>query len=732
MTTLTIAPSSLPTAADHERAWHELAGAIAARRDSITDQPDGTAPSVRGELTIIGSGIESISFTLGDEELLRAADKVFFCVADPATVVWIRDLRPDAFDLYVLYDDAKQRNVTYMQMTEAILHHVREGQHVVCVFYGHPGVFVLATHRAVLIARREGHRAIMRPGICALDCLCADLGVDPAQPGMQTHEATDMLVRQRPPDTTLHVVLWQVGLIGEMGYRREGYINRNFSLFIEYLQQFYGDDYELTHYVASRYQTLPPVIEKYRLSELHDPVVQTRITGISTFYLAPRDIAPPDLETAKRLGLVRPGQTLTAPASPLRDIGSYRAREMRAFDAFARFSVPRGYQWQPPTEASRFLVALRHDVELQRLYTADPERALRDPRFARLTPAERRLLATRDAGSIQIAAKGLQRRESSNHALLLALLSDRSACIHLQRLRRTGGDRDAWLADYAARRALSLTPETLHTDVVSVRRQHLQAWTGVYAGDAAAPVVTLLASSAAGLLYVNDVHIPSFTFSRATLEWRAEKGNPSNGFLRFETTKRGRRIIGRIWDEQGPDPEVDYFELGEVDPDREHLAPLTNRFLRDEAPPECVFGDYSLRAGTRRIAVQWAANGLLINGAAATFEGDGTRRLAWSGGPAAAVSGSFNVLGNPLTGEPEVHGHSVDAEGTQRSCSGARVEVTSVALPTTTIPANVLRHLTALCSRPVDERPRFLWPTWEKYQLTSRVVSSLADEGGRT
>lgn len=48
-----------------------------------------------------------------------------------------------------------------MQMTEAQLYWVRQGLNVV-VSYGHPGIFVLSTHRAIILARREGHKAIMK------------------------------------------------------------------------------------------------------------------------------------------------------------------------------------------------------------------------------------------------------------------------------------------------------------------------------------------------------------------------------------------------------------------------------------------------------------------------------------------------------------------------------------------------------------------------------------------
>jgi hypothetical protein len=158
----------------------------------------------KGSLTIIGSGIRSADFTMSAKKYILTADKVcipasfgliklivcqvFFCVADPPTQTYIRRLRPDALDLYVLYDDTKVRYFTYVQMSEALLYYVRKGKNVLCVFYGHPGVFVLSSHRAVLIAKREGHHAHLRPGISALDCLVADLNVDPCFPGMQNVE----------------------------------------------------------------------------------------------------------------------------------------------------------------------------------------------------------------------------------------------------------------------------------------------------------------------------------------------------------------------------------------------------------------------------------------------------------------------------------------------------------------------------------------------------------------
>ena len=76
--------------------------------------------------------------------------------------VYIRQLCPDnALDLYVFYADDKKRYNTYVQMAEACLYFARQGLNVVAVYYGHPGVFVMPSHRAIQIARRQGMMAIL-------------------------------------------------------------------------------------------------------------------------------------------------------------------------------------------------------------------------------------------------------------------------------------------------------------------------------------------------------------------------------------------------------------------------------------------------------------------------------------------------------------------------------------------------------------------------------------------
>ena len=508
---------------------------------------------------MIGSGIEAAGFTAADEMLIRDADEVFFCVADPATSVWIKARRPDAYDLYVLYDDSKLRYLTYMQMTEAMLHYVRQGRRVVAIFYGHPGIFVLSTHRAVIIARREGHRAVMRAAVSALDALCADLGVDPSQPGLQTFEATDMLVRRRCIDPCMHLVVWQVGLIGELGYRRQGYLNSGFSILLDYLEEVYGSGHTVVNYVASRYPGIEPLADTRPLAAFRDPDVQAKVTGISTFYLPPKEAAPADEEMLTRLGLLPPGATVRATTSPLREIDRYGPRELKAFDAFARFRVPAGYHWQEDTAAARFALALREDRDLRERYVRDPAGAVATWGAASLDHRERDLLGRRDPGALQIAAKGVPAGDLQARPLVAVLLTSRTAARELVRAVRRGdpGGAGELLARCTAphpaaaagpaandlnARATELGWVPVERELDAALRRSLYPWTGLYLAPDRQTSLFLLGShgpKARDRAYLNGQELTRVHYTAGTLRWRAEDGIRVAGICaRTDTARR--------------------------------------------------------------------------------------------------------------------------------------------------------------------------------------------------
>jgi len=154
---------------DEIQKWENFVRAMGAtfRSETATELP--LHQDKQGSLIVIGTGIRGPGqFTMESISHILSADVVVYLAADPLTEAFIRKIRHDAIDLYILYDDDKQRMNTYIQMTECMLGPVRQGKKVAAIFYGHPGVFVHPSHRAIKIAQEEGYEAVMFPGVSAL------------------------------------------------------------------------------------------------------------------------------------------------------------------------------------------------------------------------------------------------------------------------------------------------------------------------------------------------------------------------------------------------------------------------------------------------------------------------------------------------------------------------------------------------------------------------------------
>lgn len=252
----------------------------------------------RGTLAVVGTGIQVGHWTIQARRWIESADKVVYCVGDSASEHLIRQLNPTAESLYTFYGNGKPRIDTYNQMVERTLECVRQGLKVCMAFYGHPGIFVYPSHEAIRRARLEGHRAFMLPAVSSIDCLFADLGIDPVV-GCQMVEATSLLIRKVRLDTGVYVIVWQGAAVGDLGFNFAGFDGRNVPVLRDILVSIYGPEFECTIYEAAQYPVCDPVIKKVRLDEL----ANSHLTGISTICLAPRAHAPIDAEMVQRLGI---------------------------------------------------------------------------------------------------------------------------------------------------------------------------------------------------------------------------------------------------------------------------------------------------------------------------------------------------------------------------------------------------------------------------------------------
>lgn len=724
-----LSQNAFPAREEMCREWETLGQKIFESKSRLSNDPDLNQFNKNGSLIIIGSGIQSLGFSMNDIKVLEDADKVFYCVADAATIVWLKKLRPDAFDLYTLYDDNKVRYHTYMQMTEAMLYYLREGKKVAAVFYGHPGVFVLSTHRAVAIARREGLHAEMRPGVSALDCLCADVGIDPSSPGMVTYEATDMLMRLRKPDTSLHVILWQVGLIAEMGYRRGGFINNNFTVLIEYLQKFYGSDFEIVHYIASRYPTIPSRIERYKLSQLQDPRIRKSINGLSTFYIPPKEAAQADPEMCVRLGLSKPGQALK-PTGPLREIDKYNFRELKAVDLFEKFKVPEQYQYQSDTPVSQFLICLSQDEALQDLYTSEPEKAVEQFSFLNMSDKDKEALISRDEGRIQLAAKGLRVRSSDQERFVMKMLASQQLAkkvVETIKQYKQNGHMKSNLEALAKERGCNVDWNNIPSAIDNVHASALLPWTGIYA-DVQKRISLIIignhTTNGKSLVFVDNHAISNFSFNNYTLLWKKEEGNATSGCIQFSLPQRSgeyiRKVTGRIWTD--------------IEPAQENFNAVEQVIDESFTPvmPD-LQGNYSLRCKNgewQQVALVRNGNTIALNdGPEVAFSQQPKNQIRFAAQKGKFTSGELTFIADPFTGLPSVFGtlHSPAYANEPMPCYGSKNEndAQQNASFVPGIPLWLMDNIRQLCTKHQQNGGLLLYNHYAKMRFTGRLVSQL-------
>lgn len=248
----------------------------------------------KGSLVVVGTGIQwAGQTTLAARRAIEAADRVLFAVADAGTAGWIRSLRADATSLRYGASDGPPRREIYRRMVDDVLAEVRRGLRVCAIFYGHPGVFSTPAHEAIRHARGEGYSARMLPGVSFLDCLYADLGLDPGREGCVAYEATDFLIRRRPFDIHTPLVLSQIALIGNphvFDPEATDRIQRGLGVLAEVLCARYPSSHEVIVYDASTHPIEPPRIVKQRLGEL----ATAPVTDVSTLYVPPAAAAPVD------------------------------------------------------------------------------------------------------------------------------------------------------------------------------------------------------------------------------------------------------------------------------------------------------------------------------------------------------------------------------------------------------------------------------------------------------
>ncbi len=248
-----------------------------ARASGLAVAPPG------GSLTVVGTGIRAIGqLTIESLALMADAEALYHVIGEPVQEAALSVINPAAVTLTGFYVDGMDRGMTYEAMVTTILDSVTSGRRTVAAFYGHPGVFTYPTHESVRRARAAGYPARMLPAVSAEDCLFADLGIDPGD-GCQSYEATDFLMGGRVIDVRSHLVLWQVGSIGNWTFEASGYALGMLPPLIARLCAIFGPTHPITIYEAPFGPGGVPRVMRVGIAQLDE----TMLTLASTLHVPP-------------------------------------------------------------------------------------------------------------------------------------------------------------------------------------------------------------------------------------------------------------------------------------------------------------------------------------------------------------------------------------------------------------------------------------------------------------
>jgi hypothetical protein len=334
------------------------------------------------------------------------------------------------------------------------------------------------------------------------------------------------------------------------------------------------------------------------------------------------------------------------------------------------------------------------------------------------------------------------KRSSSNLPLIMDLLKQRHLALALLKRVRSHPattakeEAEHWLKA----NAYHVEWSTICEDVGFVGRNYLFPWSGVYAEADRQTLIALIGNTQRNdksILYVNDHRIKSFTFGKGNLQWKANQGNPHNGFLRFDMHKNDkRRLIGSIWPDTEPIAARYNFSALEIDPQRANLRPLAGSLLKSSAL-QSIAGNYVVRVVDGKSYPQHdfviTDNSLSIGGHTVEEVSFEHGKLMWTNGPWNAHEGVLTFVVDPITLTPEIFGtlRWRDSEG-DRACYGSGLASIDAShdRPKLACPVWALEYLEDLIRHHRQQGGLFLWHQWEKYNLTSLIVDKVLVELG--
>ena len=239
-------------------------------------------------LALVGTGIKTISHITEEAKgYIVSCDKVLYLLNEPLLESYIKKIAKNSQSLDPVYFQSQSREDAYKNIANKI-HTEMESVNSLCVIlYGHPCVF--ATPGLLALSEFEINDDVditVCAAVSAQDCLYADLRFDPADGGVQTFDATEYLLYDKLIDTYSHVVIYQIGMVGNLGLPTNSVNMEAINFIKKKLIGLYNKNKKAIIYESALYPSTKPRISEFNLDKLE----KQNLTTISTLYIPPVEV----------------------------------------------------------------------------------------------------------------------------------------------------------------------------------------------------------------------------------------------------------------------------------------------------------------------------------------------------------------------------------------------------------------------------------------------------------
>lgn len=223
------------------------------------------------DVAILGLGVAAVpdQVTVETERILRSVNEILFVDGGVGTRTWLETLGPKVTDLFTgTYHSTESRFSAYDHMAARTVEAALDHGPVAFAMQGHALVYAYAPFLIRDLGEALGLTVRVWPGISSMACLFADLFFDPSVDGLQMYEATDLLLRARPLQPDVPLLVWQIGNLETRLHTRRPSRPERFDRFKAHLLRYYPPDHPIVAYFAPPFPLMEPTIRWFPLKDV--------------------------------------------------------------------------------------------------------------------------------------------------------------------------------------------------------------------------------------------------------------------------------------------------------------------------------------------------------------------------------------------------------------------------------------------------------------------------------